>query len=159
MTHIDASLTVPSGKVRPEGLVSGGLEGVLASRAALYLRVAHNLDSTAAREAGSLAARRAIAVTPHWRLESAGRAAIREAQTLVGRADSDFATLRGAFLPPDAPRAMPEQNLDRLGFGDLGAGTRRVQRRLLVRLRNAGPELAALVVMAVTFLARPGLSF
>jgi hypothetical protein len=52
---------------------------------------------------------------------------------------------------------MPEQNLDRLGLGDLRGGTRRVRRLLWVRLRAFGATPALLAIAVIGLLLLPGL--
>jgi hypothetical protein len=138
------------------GALDEGLETVLTQRAAAYLRAAHDLTGEDGRAAASLAARRALAATPHWRLERAGLAVIEEAARLAAPLKVGAV---GALtvLPAQAPQAMPEQNLDRLGLGDFVGGTRRAQRRLRARLRSLGPTPALVAVLMAVLLLTPGL--
>ncbi|WP_413205993.1 hypothetical protein [Rhodospirillum sp. A1_3_36] len=138
------------------GLVTPGLESALMARAVAYLRAAYGMTGEVGQEAAALAARRALAATPNWRLERVGRAVIEEASRLaVGT--SDLMSRPLVVLPEGAPRAMPEQNLDRMGLGDLRGGTRRARRRLWVRLRAIGTTPALLLIAVIGLLVLPGL--
>ncbi|MCF8481958.1 MAG: hypothetical protein K9H25_16155 [Rhodospirillum sp.] len=138
------------------GVSSPGLEGALTVRAVAYLRSAHGMVGEVGLQAATLAARRALAATPHWRLERAGLAVIEEAARLA-KGTHGFLDVPLMVLPEGAPRAMPEQNLDRAGLGDLLGGTRRARRRLRVRLRAFGVVPALVLAALVGLLFLPGL--
>ncbi len=137
----------------------GGLEDMLAGRAARYLRQAHGAQAADSQEAGRLAARRALAATAPGQVEALGRRTILEAARLMADIRAHGATRPQAMLPPSSPQPMPAQSLAPLGLSDLGVGTRYAHRRVRIGLRRLQPLVPAILVLAAAWLARPGMPF